>query len=194
MESGAHYYNSRDPMSKAEALTFAKQFAKSMNCTDGQKWLDCLRGIDAQALIKGYDTDVQVYPLLDTELLPLPAQKAFKLDSFNKDYQEFVALVDTIYHNFDIKRVEEFYLKQYIVKQSKQKQINNSDAILWAEYDMFGDVCITCPTYRFAKAYAQLGGAGGVYFYEQTYQRKSFLDEKLYGVTHQADVDYPTEP
>ncbi|CAG2114908.1 unnamed protein product, partial [Medioppia subpectinata] len=59
MESGAHYYNSRDPMSKAEALTFAKQFAKSMNCTDGQKWLDCLRGIDAQALIKGYDTVVQ---------------------------------------------------------------------------------------------------------------------------------------
>ncbi|CAG2114712.1 unnamed protein product, partial [Medioppia subpectinata] len=218
MQSGAHYYNIRDPMNKTEALTFAKQFAKSMNCTDGEKWLVCLRGIDANALIKGYDTDVQVYPLLDTELLPLPAQKAFKLDSFNKDmdimvgvmrnegsslintlikpnqtlkdYQEFVALVDTIYHNFDIKRVEEFYLKQYIVKQSKQKQINNSDAILWAEYDLFGDVCITCPTYRFAKAYAQLGGAGGVYFYEQTFQRKSFLDEKLYGVTHQADVDY----
>ncbi|CAG2116643.1 unnamed protein product, partial [Medioppia subpectinata] len=211
MESGAHYYNSRDPMSKAEALTFAKQLAKSMNCTDGQKWLDCLRGIDAQALIKGYDTVVQVFPLLDTELLPLPAQKAFKLDSFNKDldimvglmrnegsslintlvkpnqtlkdYQDFVALIDTIYHNFDIKRVEEFYLKQSI-------DANNSNAILWAEYDMFGDVRISCPTYRFAKAYAQLGGAGGVYFYEQTYQRKSFLDEKVYGVTHQADVDY----
>ncbi|CAG2114772.1 unnamed protein product [Medioppia subpectinata] len=211
MQSGAHYYNpDRDPVNTTEALFMAKQFAKSMNCTDEQKWLDCLRGIDAQALIKGFDTNVQIFPILGTEFLPMSAQQAFKQMSFNKDldimagvernegsvlmqplvipnptlqdFTQLVAIVGTVYHNYDIKRIVDFYTKSI--------NTNNSDAILWAEYNFFSDVTMICPTYRFAKAYGQLSGTGSVYFYDQTYARQSYLNETLYGVTHFADIDF----
>ncbi|CAG2116155.1 unnamed protein product, partial [Medioppia subpectinata] len=220
IQSGALLFNkARDPMVKSEALLLSKGLAENMNCSlDENKWLDCLRGSAAQELIEASDGRPQVVTLFDTEFLPMNAQHMFKqrlsdnyiildLDIMAgvmrnegsilgqgvvkpnltvNDFKEFVSLMNTIHHNIDEKRVIDFYL------QSIDK--NSSDALKWTEYDIFGDLLMTCPTYRFAKAYAQLGGAGGVYFYEQTYQRKSFLDEKLYGVTHQADVDYPTEP
>ncbi|CAG2111165.1 unnamed protein product, partial [Medioppia subpectinata] len=211
MQSGAHYYNpDRDPVNTTEALFMAKQFAKSMNCTDEQKWLDCLRGIDAQALIKGFDTNVQIFPILGTEFLPMSAQQAFKQVSFNKDldimagvernegsvimqplvisnptvqdFTQLVSIVGSVYHNYDIKRIVDFYTKSI--------DTNNSDAILWAEYNFFSDVTMICPTYRFAKAYGQLSGTGSVYFYDQTYARQSYLNETLYGVTHFADIDF----
>ncbi|CAG2115650.1 unnamed protein product, partial [Medioppia subpectinata] len=199
-------------MVKSEALLVSKQLAKNMNCSEEEEdnWLECLRGFEAQELMDGYDTRRQLSALSDTEFLPMNAQNMFENKLFNKDldimagvmrnegsiqsqslvkpnltekdFNEFVTIIDAFYHNFDEKLVTDFYLKSI--------DKNSSDALKWAEYDMFGDLMTTCPTYRFAKAYGQLGGAGGVYFYEQTYQRKSFLDEKVYGVTHFADIDF----
>ncbi|CAG2115823.1 unnamed protein product, partial [Medioppia subpectinata] len=203
MQSGALFYNKhRYPMVKSEALLVSKQLAKNMNCSEEEEdnWLECLRGFEAQELMDGYDTRRQLSALSDTEFLPMNAQNMFENKLFNKDldimagvmrnegsiqsqslvkpnltekdFNEFVTIIDAFYHNFDEKLVTDFYLKSI--------DKNSSDALKWAEYDMFGDLMTTCPTYRFAKAYGQLGGAGGVYFYEQTYQRKSFLDEKVY--------------
>ena len=54
----------------------------------------------------------------------------------------------------------------------------------------FGDITMICPTYLFAKNYALHSSAGSVYFYEQTYQRKAYLNTTAYGVTHFSDIDF----
>ncbi|XP_054165692.1 cholinesterase-like, partial [Oppia nitens] len=66
--------------------------------------------------------------------------------------------------------------------------------LLWAEFDVFGDLMMACPTYQFAKNYAQHTSAehSNVYFYEITYHRTYSKGDPLeyFDVSHGADLPF----
>ena len=80
MESGSILFSKADrTYSPDKGLRLAKDTAKQFNCTDN-KWLDCLRKVDAKALADkaGWIHTQQ------TDFLPLTTYKAFETDKFNK--------------------------------------------------------------------------------------------------------------
>ncbi|XP_054165682.1 pyrethroid hydrolase Ces2a-like [Oppia nitens] len=215
MQSGGHMWNKlRAPYSKAQALSVAKQLATSIGCNDSkvEVWLQCLRGVGADKIINATDTTIQIYPLLDTDLLPVSAQVAFERHLFNKDldilsgvnknegsalmqvllkpnitksdFIAFVQFMNAVYQDMNETVVSEQYLKGV--------DTNSPEALKWREYDLFGDIIMKCPTYLFAKQYARSSTikSNRVYFYELTYQRRAYLDETVYGVTHYSDIDF----
>ncbi|CAG2169660.1 unnamed protein product, partial [Oppiella nova] len=76
LESGAIFQDKKaGVLSKEKALTEAQQMAKSLNCTDGKLWLDCLRKVDAKT-VNDYK-DLDIFPIYGTQFLPLNAQQSF---------------------------------------------------------------------------------------------------------------------
>ncbi|CAG2176983.1 unnamed protein product, partial [Oppiella nova] len=191
MQSGAHLYNKdNDVVSKAEALSRAKQIAKQLNCSETEDWLQCLRKVDANELSK-YSRN-PTYPVLGTEFLPISAQKAFETKKFNSDIdlmaginrdegsmfingfikdinnmtlQDFTTGVkglDAVYHGIDTQKVSDYYLKN--VNTSKPLYLR------FAFSDLVGDLALKCPTYSFAKQFAiAVKDMHRVYFYELFY-------------------------
>ena len=101
MESGADFQFKNMTLSKSanEALQEAKQLAKHFNCSDDHKWLECLRGIDAQEFI----SEKSPSPTGATEFLPLSAQQTFKGNNYSKGRY----LCSTpVYHSFHIRSLE----------------------------------------------------------------------------------------
>ena len=70
----------------------------------------------------------------------------------------------------------------------------NSLALKMAFFDFLGDILLKCPTYSFAKRFAQITPMAKTYFYEWTYQggfaAALGCDEKTMGICHGADVPY----
>ena len=101
-------------------------------------------------------------------------------------YNKLLAHLNAKNYPVDVDSVTNFYLRG--VNRS------NSTALRWAFYDLFGDLCINCPTYLFAKQMAkQMGGKHNVYFYELTYQMPEIaqlgrLEGK--GIVHGMDVPF----
>ena len=82
IESGAQFHGSVRPfVTKKEALKQAKDMAKHFNCSEDHKWLDCLREVDAQSILKYY---FSAPPLEGTEFLPSSAQQAFTARNYDR--------------------------------------------------------------------------------------------------------------
>ena len=75
LESGADLRTKTGPSpTPNEALKRAKDYAKGFKCSDDYKWLDCLRGVDANSLLH-----YNLSTFIDgTEFLPQITQKALK--------------------------------------------------------------------------------------------------------------------
>ncbi|XP_054165693.1 cholinesterase-like [Oppia nitens] len=216
MESGAEFFNKlQAPVDKNSTLDQCKQLAKYFNCSDSQ-WLDCLRKVDAEDIIDVEDVNLNVFPLLETQFLPMSPQKALQTQQFNKDLDimagvakhegsillfstmgghipgnltrdDFIGFaqgIDSVFHNLNATAIAEVYVGNK----------TDSNDLLWAEFELFGDLMITCPTYQFAKNYAKHTSAehSNVYFYEITYHRTyakgnpmTFLD-----VSHGAELPF----
>ena len=107
---------------------------------------------------------------------------------FNKtiteeDFEEFIDKLNPQFHNLNAKQIKDFYLKNV--------NKNSSDAIKWKMYDLYGDLLLKCPTYLFAKRYAERSSnETNVFFYELTHQAKGAAYEHEFGVYHGADIDF----
>ncbi|XP_054162705.1 acetylcholinesterase-like [Oppia nitens] len=219
MESGSLMLNKdRDVLSKAEALKSAHEMAVQLNCSaDDDKWLKCLRGVSAQELVK--QNGLVILPVFDSPFLPLRAQLAFEKNLYNSDidllagitaneghllkqiflkqnstvtvesFKQAVQQLDSIYHNMDVNKLIEFYLKN--VNQSDSREIKNRFG------ELAGDLALKCSTYLFAKQLAKQRQPTkqNVYFYELTYGsdyfgRLSDCNPILDGVCHGEDIPF----
>ena len=101
--------------------------------------------------------------------------------------EKFTEVVKTLREqNLNAENITDFYLK--IVDKS------NATAIRLAFYDFYGDLHMKCPTYLFAKRFAEVSTNKNVYFYEWTHRAallSSFMGctEEM-GVCHAADLEY----
>ena len=64
-------------------LIRSKAWAATLNCTDENGWLDCLRKLDPELLVGDMFMDPTL-PIDGTEFLPFTAQTAFKDNNFNR--------------------------------------------------------------------------------------------------------------
>ncbi|CAG2106281.1 unnamed protein product, partial [Medioppia subpectinata] len=217
MQSGAHMFNKdRDVFNKTEALSLAKYIATQENCTQSENWLQCLRRVDAQRLVK-YNSGL-TRPVLGTAFLPLSAQKAFQNKQINLDidlmagvtrnegaetaklvqtqpdkttldqFKVGIKIGDALFHNIDVPKMTDSYLSG----------VNISDPLaLWHSLtDFFGDLSLKCPTYLFARQFsAGVADKHRVYFYELDYESAytaniTGCDPKTMGVCHEADLPF----
>ncbi|CAG2114000.1 unnamed protein product, partial [Medioppia subpectinata] len=175
MQSGAHMYNRDRPvLSTVEALQKAKQLAKRLNCDQyDYKWLDCICFTDIE-LIAGVTTNEGT--TLGHGLVPeMRAQLTEPL------FRKAVHDLGNDYHNIDVDKVCDHYLKD--VHTTNSSQLKTAFRLL------LGDLGITCPAYHFAKNLAANGHR--VYFYQLSFQCKLF--DSLRGcmpghVCHGADL------
>ncbi|CAG2117445.1 unnamed protein product, partial [Medioppia subpectinata] len=207
MQSGAQFYNmDKEVVNKTEALSQAKAMAKGLKCNETEDWIQCLRRADPKDILK-YENPIATYPTFDTEFLPIRAQTAFNTKKFNtdidliagitrnegstfiivvihdlvhiinmniSDFHNAVNALDSIgYHNVNVPKVTEHYLKGV--------NTSNSLALRTALGSLIGDLILGCPTYHFAKRFAQtVKESQRVYFYEL-----------LYGSDNHMDSDWP---
>lgn len=76
-------------------------------------------------------------------------------------------------------KVVDFYLKN--------TDPNDSAAIRWRIYDFIGDIVFKCPTYLFAKRYAeQSPPENKIFFYELTHSAKPPEYQEQMGISHDA--------
>ncbi|CAG2101306.1 unnamed protein product [Medioppia subpectinata] len=210
------FNKARDVVNKTEAILLGKRIAKDHKCSESEDWLQCLRGLDAKEFNKY--SDPVTYPVFETEFLPISAQKAFVSKKYNSDvdimagiastegsmlsylvlqikdkitlddFIEYTKQTDALYHGFDIKRVDDYYL------QNVDK--NSSLELKKAFYQLFGDMIMKCPTYLFAKQVATTAQPDhNVYFYQVTYQNKYTAhtmgcDKEGMGICHCAEAPF----
>ncbi len=71
---------------------------------------------------------------------------------------------------------------------------NNETALIQRFSQFYGDLIITCPTYFFAKQFAENSPKGKVYFYELTYVRNNSklyrFDTERMGIYHGAELEF----
>ncbi|CAG2111533.1 unnamed protein product, partial [Medioppia subpectinata] len=219
LESGAHMFNKdRDLVNKTEGISQGKNIAKQLKCNETEDWIQCLRRADAKDILK-YATNMFTFPVLGTEFLPISARQAFDEKKFNTDidliagitqnegigfvpilvahpehmtltdFHNGVKAIDSLgFHNINIPKVTEHYLKG----------VNTSDpaALRTALGAVIGDIILICPTYLFAKRFAQtVKESQRVYFYELLYASNNFgkqmaCDVKTMGICHGMDVPF----
>ena len=103
-------------------------------------------------------------------------------DITEKVFKKWISLANQIYHDINEGKVTEFYL------QNVDK--TNSTALKRAFWYFLGDIMMKCPTYYFAKQFAQNNPKRKTYFFEQTYELDMERDEKTLGIHHGADVPF----
>lgn len=96
-----------------------------------------------------------------------------------------VQMFDDMYHNIDVERVADFYLKT----------VDPSDgrAVSRAFGEFIGDLLVKCPTYTFAKRMARYQRP--VYYYEfgymsPVYGRQSGCDVDRQGICHSQELPF----
>ncbi|CAG2116374.1 unnamed protein product [Medioppia subpectinata] len=219
MESGANMYNKdREVVNKTEAMALGKNIAKQLKCNETEDWIQCLRRADAKDILK-YENPIGTYPVFGTEFLPIFARQAFNEKKFNTDidliaginqnegsayvyylikdptlitltdfHNALNALDQFGYHNVNVQKVTESYLKG----------VNTSDSqsLRTALGAVIGDIMLGCPTYLFAKRFAQtVKESQRVYFYELLYASEFFAkqmncDVKTMGICHGMDLPF----
>ncbi|XP_054166309.1 cholinesterase 1-like [Oppia nitens] len=215
LESGAIFMDKdEEVLSKDKALKEAKLMASKLNCTDDKQWLQCLRKVDAQAILMYSSLDI--FPMYGTEYLPISAQQAFKTGNYNteidimagvmhdegsllahhlypqsdklRNQQDFSDMIKqvTLIPGLDPKKLTSFYLAGV--------DTNVTGAVTHAFWQLFGDHVITCPTYLFAKQFAQHTPKRNVMFYQWTYYSESYSSlfgcTKEMGVCHAMDIPF----
>ena len=104
------------------------------------------------------------------------------------DIKKAIKTADDVYHNLDVHKLEEFYLKN-VDKTSPL-------ALREAFSDLLGDLMLKCPTYHFAKQFAtSVQNKHQVYFYQVTYMSKTFAkaahcDMPGMGICHCAEAEF----
>ncbi|XP_054161558.1 acetylcholinesterase-1-like [Oppia nitens] len=219
MQSGSLMYNKdRDVVSKPEALKVALEIAVLNKCFDPNQWIQCLRRVSADQLTK-LTGSLAASPVYDTPFLPMRAQLAFEKNLYNSDidlmagvtageghelvkllldknstvtvvgFKLAVQLLSNIYHNIDVNKISDFYLKNISPW--------DSPAMLNQFGKLAGDLILKCPTYLFAKQLAakHLKPETNVYFYELTYGSQWFdqligCNPKVDGVCHSSDIPF----
>ncbi|CAG2111019.1 unnamed protein product [Medioppia subpectinata] len=218
LESGAHLFNKdRDVQSKAESIAQGIQMAQHVNCSQTVHWLQCLRNISAEDMLK-LSTKVISFPILGTEFLPISAKNAFKTQQLNSDIDILSGITRTegsilaVQYNYtNIKTIDDF--KTYIRAAEKRYHglvadkvadfylngvdIGSPPALQWAFYQFFGDLLMGCPTYLFTKHMAaiNLQNNHNVYFYRLDYQSQTQAiargcNESTMGICHGADLSF----
>ena len=87
MQSGAQFYGKNSNISTDKALNESRLMAHKLNCSDDNKWVDCLREREAKDFID-YDIIANyMSPTLETEFLPMRPQMAFQTKNFNKGFE-----------------------------------------------------------------------------------------------------------
>ncbi|CAG2113156.1 unnamed protein product, partial [Medioppia subpectinata] len=218
MESGANMYNKdRDVVNKTKALSQGKAIAKQLKCNETEDWIQCLRRADARDIIKYWDL-FDTYPVFGTEFLPIRTQQAFNEKKFNTDvdliagitqnegssfikavikdpahmtltdFNNGIKAFDLLgYHNINVTKVTDYYLKG----------VNTSSpaALLQSFSALAGDLPLGCPTYLFAKRFAQtVKESQRVYFYELLYKSEWFAKQNncsaTMGICHMSDIPF----
>ena len=100
-----------------------------------------------------------------------------------EDFLTFINKTDRMFHDLNVENLETFYLRK--------TNLNDSDAIKWKAFDFFSDLSIKCPTYLFAKQYAERSSSKtNVFFYELTHSDLGPKVEKQLGIIHASDIDF----
>ena len=108
-------------------------------------------------------------------------------DKFNlQRFEEQVNFTKNIFRNINTEDVMKFYTEKIDKK--------NSLALKMAFFDFFGDIAIKCPTYRFAKKFAERKPERKTYFYEWTYlgnfAAAMVCGDKTMGICHGGEVPH----
>ncbi|XP_054166233.1 cholinesterase 1-like [Oppia nitens] len=190
-------------------------------------WLDCMRQVSDVNLFRDVPENgeftLMTYPVFGTEFLPQLPQKAFKNNLYNSGIQliagitrdegtlmaimeyphiiqgissveSFRKLLDKVnnrFHNLDVKQLEDYYLDIDVI--DRENPIVLRDQFL----KLYGDLAMSCPTYRFAKHMVQdiAGADNDVYFYLFNYTTNQGVIGELMTqwftdiVPHGADID-----
>ena len=97
------------------------------------------------------------------------------------DFANFFRDISPTFTGLNITKLEQMYLKNI--------DLDNSTAIKWQIYRAYGDLLMKCPTYFFAKRYAQESDSKtNVFVYELTESAYNVKND-AFGVRHGADVD-----
>ena len=103
-----------------------------------------------------------------------------------KDFKKLVSVTKSMFHNVNEERVFDFY--------TKNADKNDSLVLRKAFYDYYGDILLKCPTYLFAKSFAEKTPHRKTYFYELTYQGKfaalTGCQEDTMGICHGSEVEF----
>ncbi|XP_054168287.1 cholinesterase-like, partial [Oppia nitens] len=221
MQSGAQLFSKKIQMvTKNDALRDTLELAKHFNCgNDSKQRLKCLRQLDANVLFsfRNYSTKNLFHwnAIYDTHIFPHTAQVAFRKRLFNKDIQllagdttlegselayngypilhtnnvtkdvfiDLVKITKYFFHSVNINKITDYYLSNV--------DLNNSSAVRQAFFQYFGDVGITCPTYLFAKTFAEKAPKhSNVYLYQWNYGKSDGALGQIIGVSHQYDVPF----
>ena len=92
-------------------------------------------------------------------------------NNFTKEgFKEIVLRFNEVFHNINVESVVNYYLNNTDLK--------DPNAIQWRINEFFGDLAIKCPTYFFAKQYAEHSSPEtGVYFYSLTHTARGSIAE-----------------
>ncbi|CAG2121600.1 unnamed protein product, partial [Medioppia subpectinata] len=142
----------RPALSTVEGLQRAKQLANKLNCDEfDYKWLDCLRAIeDPNLLIEKpeYDVELMTGVAKDEGLnIAIMLYPEMQTEMTEHQLREIVVKLSDEYHNIDVDKVFDHYLKGVDTTNSSKLK-----AVLSA---LYGDLVFTCPTYLFAKHVAE---------------------------------------
>ncbi|CAG2108782.1 unnamed protein product [Medioppia subpectinata] len=218
MSSGAHMYNKdRDVISKDEAITEGKRIAKELGWSEDMHWIQYLRTVEAKDLVE--KARGMTFPVLETEFLPLSAQKAFHNNNLYFDIDLMAGINSTegsVLSRLLIPKDKEVYTLTDFesgVKASddtfhgidankvmdcylKGVYTSSTPALKRAFYEFYGDLFMKYPTYLFARQMATtVGNRHNIYFYELSYQSQFYAkqfqcDDKESAVGHGMDIPF----
>ena len=117
------------------------------------------------------------------------AHQYFNRAEHLKNRKEFIDVVGStgfFFPGLNLDKIADFYLKD--------KNTTNTEALKHAFYDYYGDALMKCPTYFFAKQFAEHFPKKNALFYEWTYPTHvmAFLlgCTNDMGVCHASDIEY----
>ncbi|CAG2114545.1 unnamed protein product [Medioppia subpectinata] len=191
IESGVLMFNKdRDIVNTTEALVNSKTLAKQLKCNETEDWIQCLRRADAKDIVKYGSSDIDLMSGITHDEGSMFANMVVK-DPEHMTLTDFHSGVKALesyrYFNVDFPKVTEHYLKG----------VNTSSpaALLTAFIALYSDISIICPTYLFAKRFAQtVKESQSVYFYELLYKSEWFAKQAgcsaTMGVCHMMELPF----
>ena len=118
-------------------------------------------------------------------LVPLISEDVLSFFEYQtkESFVEFVKKSNDMFHDLNAENITEFYLKNTDIK--------DSNAVKWKIIDFFGDLIAICPTYFFAKRYAEHSlPETNVYFYQLTHIMRNIIPLVDLGVYHTAEIEF----
>ena len=110
--------------------------------------------------------------------------KNLSKENFAKFYNRMGEMTG-VFRNMNLKNITDFYFNE------TRYNMSDSGVVQQQMFNFFGDVFIKCPTYRFAKRYAeQSKPASNIIFYELTYTLSEYLNGQYVGVAHGAEIPF----